>query len=189
MRSSRLFASKGKLGELSRSPVDPSITCKGRKITFDTPIVVSLLSMHHIYCEEKKAAIVERALALELGGLYVFGKPGRVVVEGLCANVQRYERDLRLLRWQKLMVMGRISGVVKPEFVGTIDDEDVELTDDMNEIPQKPFCKGGRVFSDWRQGLQECPCLGAMDRILEDLGLLELVALAQRPFSAPRFSS
>ena len=75
----------------------------------DAPIVyeVSGLAMHHIYNSEKKYCVQQYASGLR--GLYLFGKPGRVVVEGPKDVVRRYEHNIKRLRWQKCMVMGRMS--------------------------------------------------------------------------------
>jgi hypothetical protein len=122
--------------------------------------LVSGIAMHHIYCDRKKAYIVDRAQALMLGGYYVFGKPGRVVVEGERDNVLRYERDLRCLRWQKIQVMGRVEHFKRRLFI--------------EEDPSQTFC------------LIECENEDDLFRKLLAAQLNEIVVTLKRPFGAPR---
>jgi len=67
---------------------------------------ISALAMHHIYDEAKQRAIVDFASALNVRELYLFGKPGRVVVLGIPKDVRAYEQSIRRLHWQKCFVMG-----------------------------------------------------------------------------------
>ena len=69
-------------------------------------LIVTGLSMHHIYCDRKIEAIDSYASGLNLTGLYKLGKPGRVVVEGRRTNVEQYVSVVRRWRWQKIAVMG-----------------------------------------------------------------------------------
>lgn len=103
-----------------------------------SPVLVAGISMHHIYCDRKKGFIVDRAQELCLGGFYLFGKPGRVVVEGDHNKVLRYERDLRCLRWQKIQVMGRIEAMKRclEQSEGLI-----ECNDEADLIAQLNNCK------------------------------------------------
>eukprot|EP01006_Ploeotia_vitrea_P002671 TRINITY_DN108438_c0_g1_i1.p1 TRINITY_DN108438_c0_g1~~TRINITY_DN108438_c0_g1_i1.p1 ORF type:complete len:114 (+),score=9.39 TRINITY_DN108438_c0_g1_i1:95-436(+) len=65
---------------------------------------VCAMSFHHIYNKNKKRAITEWAKRLELVGIYKFGKPGRVVVEGSAPDVTQYHRAIKQLKWQKAVV-------------------------------------------------------------------------------------
>jgi hypothetical protein len=67
---------------------------------------LGLLSMHHIYCSVKRGYMEDTAQQLGLQGLYLYGKPGRVIVEGPEVAVKRYVRGVLRLRWQKCMCMG-----------------------------------------------------------------------------------
>jgi len=69
---------------------------------------ISGMAMHHIYSPHKRQCIVEFASAMDLTGVYLFGKPGRVVVEGLSVNIRKYETKMRRLRWSNMKVMGRL---------------------------------------------------------------------------------
>ena len=58
--------------------------------------------MHHIYCESKKSYIVSAAASRSgLRGVYLFGKPGRVVVEGPGTSAVLYAKKVKQLKWQK----------------------------------------------------------------------------------------
>lgn len=65
------------------------------------PHVVGL-SSHHIYNDEKKHYIILEAVNRNLSGVYLFGKPGRIVVEGNQDDVRRYSAEIRSWRWQKI---------------------------------------------------------------------------------------
>lgn len=119
-------------------------------------VLVTGIAMHHIYCESKKAFILDRAQELKLRGFYVFGKPGRVVVEGETDSVLRYERDLRCLRWQKIQVMGRAS----------YDER--------------------RLVGSSAGTLQECLNEDELFRRLAGAQLDDIVTTLKRPFGAPR---
>lgn len=90
----------------------------------------------------------------------MFGKPGRVVVEGERDDVLRYERDLRCLRWQKIQVMGRVACNERRLIVET--------------APTDSFM------------LIECESEADLFRRLLDAQLDEIVATLKRPFGAPR---
>lgn len=51
---------------------------------------------HHIYNAEKKRLIVKHAKDLILTGLYRYGKPGRVIVEGLQDDVGVYVSHIKV---------------------------------------------------------------------------------------------
>lgn len=68
-------------------------------------IDVALLHFHHIYSSKKKKAIIELTRQHNLGGLYRFGRPGRVLVEGEPAAVARYCTQIKALRWQHVTVV------------------------------------------------------------------------------------
>lgn len=51
---------------------------------------------HHIYNAEKKRLIVQHAKNLSLTGLYRYGKPGRVIVEGLQEDVRAYVQQIKV---------------------------------------------------------------------------------------------
>jgi hypothetical protein len=72
---------------------------------------VGLLAMHHIYCPTKRDHIETRALQHDLSGMYLYGKPGMVVVEGNVDAVGQYIRFIRGLRWQACVCMGRVARV------------------------------------------------------------------------------
>jgi hypothetical protein len=72
---------------------------------------VGLLAMHHIYCPTKRDHIETRALQHDLSGLYLYGKPGMVVVEGNVDAVGQYIRFIRGLRWQACVCMGRVARI------------------------------------------------------------------------------
>lgn len=63
---------------------------------------VVVLAMHHIYCQYKRRYIIELARDLDLRGCYLFGKPGRVIVEGCREAVDLYSRSIRAIRTWKL---------------------------------------------------------------------------------------
>lgn len=70
-------------------------------------LYVGLMAMHHIYCSEKKACILDSAGEYNLRGLYQFGKPGRVVIEGDEESVRKYIRAVsRCGHWQICKDMG-----------------------------------------------------------------------------------
>lgn len=63
--------------------------------------------MHHIYCTNKIGFIEGRSKEMDLVGVKLYGKPGRVIVEGDTeAAVRKYLGDVRKLRWQKIVEMG-----------------------------------------------------------------------------------
>ena len=68
---------------------------------------VGMLAMHHIYCTNKIAFIEGRSKEMDLVGVKLYGKPGRVLVEGDTeAAVRKYLGDVRKLRWSKCVEMG-----------------------------------------------------------------------------------
>lgn len=135
----------------------------------DDDVIISVMAMHHIYCEKKKGVIIDEAMVLRLGGCYAFGKPGRVIVEGRAGNVLRYERNLRGLRWQKMQVMGRIA----------VDNSVAAAVCHRSDEPGKLFC-----FQEI--GLMECESAEALSRKLCSMQLLHVAQLADRSFAAPR---
>lgn len=71
-----------------------------------TTSFITGLAMHHIYCDRKKAFMEDEARRLGLSGIFLYGKPGRVVVEGASAEtVARFASQVTGLRWQKVKVM------------------------------------------------------------------------------------
>lgn len=80
-------------------------------------VVVALLNFHHIYSGKKKKAIVGMAATHNLAGLYLFGRPGRVLVEGDAAAVSQYCTKIKSLRWQYVTVVDS-HVVAKPSFQG-----------------------------------------------------------------------
>ena len=68
-------------------------------------VLICGLSMHHIYAESKIEAIESAARSSSLTGLYLLGKPGRVVVEGRPEDVRTYVSMICRMRWQKCAVM------------------------------------------------------------------------------------
>eukprot|EP00922_Rhytidocystis_sp_ex-Travisia-forbesii_P046624 GHVS01069483.1.p1 GENE.GHVS01069483.1~~GHVS01069483.1.p1 ORF type:complete len:212 (-),score=32.37 GHVS01069483.1:450-1085(-) len=65
---------------------------------------ISVLYFHHIYNPKKRAAVKEFAVRRDLSGIYLFGKPGRVLVEGSLENVEEYVKAIKRLRWQYVAV-------------------------------------------------------------------------------------
>eukprot|EP00747_Dinoflagellata_sp_TGD_P065964 gnl/TRDRNA2_/TRDRNA2_154591_c0_seq1.p1 gnl/TRDRNA2_/TRDRNA2_154591_c0~~gnl/TRDRNA2_/TRDRNA2_154591_c0_seq1.p1 ORF type:complete len:149 (+),score=24.07 gnl/TRDRNA2_/TRDRNA2_154591_c0_seq1:64-510(+) len=61
---------------------------------------VASLYMHHIYNDQKKRFIRKEARRLGLTGLYLWGKPGRVLVEGDSRAVIEFVESVKGLRWQ-----------------------------------------------------------------------------------------
>ena len=176
-------------------------------------LTISVMSMHHIYCETKKEVIVQKAEELSLTGLFVFGKPGAVVVEGTAESIDEYERSLRRLRWQKFQVQGRCQSPLLPTFAGFIDNDDdgnrcelgvpSDVEEDIIEdpvtgelkiierkrIPYKTLGRGrwhvvgGRLF----QGFQPCGDTATLlERLREAKAPTEIVQHIARPFCALR---
>lgn len=68
---------------------------------------VGMLAMHHIYCPNKIAFIENQSANMHLAGVRLYGKPGRVIVEGDSeGTVRKYMGAVRKLRWQKCVEMG-----------------------------------------------------------------------------------
>ena len=65
-----------------------------------------LVYSHHIIADEKRAAIRQEALDLQLGGCVKHGWPGIIVVEGAEADCVEYVRRIQRFRWQHLVVRG-----------------------------------------------------------------------------------
>merc|ERR1712146_664159 len=65
-----------------------------------------LVYSHHIIADEKRAAIRQEALDLQLGGCVKHGWPGIIDVEGAEANCIEYVRRIQRFRWQHLVVRG-----------------------------------------------------------------------------------
>eukprot|EP00922_Rhytidocystis_sp_ex-Travisia-forbesii_P019133 GHVS01028378.1.p1 GENE.GHVS01028378.1~~GHVS01028378.1.p1 ORF type:complete len:212 (+),score=31.39 GHVS01028378.1:171-806(+) len=65
---------------------------------------ISVIYFHHIYNPKKKRSLKELAFRRDLSGLYLFGKPGRVLVEGSTHNVEDYVKAVKQLRWQHISV-------------------------------------------------------------------------------------
>jgi hypothetical protein len=141
--------------------------------------VVSGLAMHHIYCSEKKEAIVQFTSSANptLRGLYLFGKPGRVVIEGLEADVLTYEMKLKKMRWQKIMVMGRV--YFPGDDASTSEDEAANSGEGSNLIvPSAAGYDYSWHFDDFREVSSEAE----LHRQLMDRGLKEMVDYLNRPF-------
>jgi len=63
------------------------------------------IHFHHIYSDNKKRQIVNQAAQLGLkSGIYKFGKPGKIIIQGLKEDVDQYVSILKGLRWQKMVV-------------------------------------------------------------------------------------
>eukprot|EP00667_Euglena_gracilis_P018736 EG_transcript_19957 len=63
------------------------------------------ISSHHIYNKNKKRFILRMANKYKLTGLYKFGKPGRILIEGAPEDVKEYVKQIKSLTWQRLSVM------------------------------------------------------------------------------------
>eukprot|EP00746_Dinoflagellata_sp_MGD_P032513 gnl/MRDRNA2_/MRDRNA2_17741_c0_seq1.p1 gnl/MRDRNA2_/MRDRNA2_17741_c0~~gnl/MRDRNA2_/MRDRNA2_17741_c0_seq1.p1 ORF type:complete len:171 (-),score=24.95 gnl/MRDRNA2_/MRDRNA2_17741_c0_seq1:64-576(-) len=63
--------------------------------------------MHHIYNDKKKRFIKKRARQLQLTGLYLFGKPGRILLEGDASAVDDFLHDVKRLPWQICQVQDK----------------------------------------------------------------------------------
>lgn len=142
---------------------------------------ISGLAMHHIYDETKKAAIVGYAASHNLRGLYLFGKPGRVVVEGRTADVRQYERTIRKMRWQKCVVMGRVATA----FPASLFAEPLVRHGDCG--PPSPSIEGAAAAGyAWR--FDQFEEVASLDEFTAALLARELDALHEmlcRPFSSP----
>jgi hypothetical protein len=73
---------------------------------------IGALAMHHIYCPSKKERIHRFAAADGVTGLYLYGKPGRIVVECGADRLARYDRRVRSMHWSKYKLLGRVVRVV-----------------------------------------------------------------------------
>ncbi len=75
--------------------------------TTKVPIIphICIISSHHIYNDEKKEYIVLEATNRDLSGVYLFGKPGRIVVEGSEEAVRSYSKEVRSWPWQRCSEM------------------------------------------------------------------------------------
>jgi len=67
------------------------------------------MHFHHIYNARKKDAITSLADEHGLTGVYLFGKPGRVIIEGEEARVQQWVREIKQLRWQQAVMRVRVA--------------------------------------------------------------------------------
>eukprot|EP00759_Apiculatamorpha_spiralis_P055037 PhF_6_TR7222/c0_g1_i1/m.10791 len=115
-------------------------------------------AMHHIYAESKKESITTHANLLNLRGVYVYGKPGRVVVEGSSLHVPQYERKIIKLRWQECKVQCR-------------------YTHD---------CEMGYFEADMDQGMmKELDSVKELEAWLENRGLKCVAEDLRRPFHMP----
>eukprot|EP00759_Apiculatamorpha_spiralis_P012110 PhF_6_TR19190/c0_g1_i2/m.28222 len=70
-------------------------------------MTIMVLAMHHIYSTEKKGYIQSGVQEGNLTGVYLYGRPGRVVVEGCTREVDEYEALIRSLRWSRCCTMGK----------------------------------------------------------------------------------
>jgi hypothetical protein len=60
---------------------------------------------HHIYSDAKKRQIMHLSSQLNLkSGLVKYGKPGRLIIQGVATDVESYLASLRSLRWQQMVV-------------------------------------------------------------------------------------
>jgi hypothetical protein len=71
------------------------------------PHIVAI-SSHHIYNDEKKQYIVLEAINKNLSGVYLFGKPGRIICEGELDAVTMYSKIIRSWRWQRIAEVAEI---------------------------------------------------------------------------------
>jgi len=120
-----------------------------RSYASDSPVTteISVLAMHHIYSDEKKQCITGFAAQLGLQGLYLYGKPGRVIIEGPSRDVREYEHEIRRLKWSKCVVLGRVSEGTIPtcSFDGfhkvlTLDELLSRMpTEELRKILMRPF--------------------------------------------------
>ena len=67
--------------------------------------VMIAISSHHIYNKNKKRLIVKMAEKFKLTGMYKFGKPGRIVIEGPPYYIKEYTKALKSQKWQRLQVV------------------------------------------------------------------------------------
>ena len=65
-----------------------------------------LLYSHHLIADSKRAAVLQWALELRLGGFSKIGWPGVIICEGDEADCQEYVQRLQRLRWKQLVVRG-----------------------------------------------------------------------------------
>jgi len=66
----------------------------------------AVLYMHHIAAAQKKRFVRQKAKRGSLTGLYLFGQPGRVLVEGEAAAVDRYVQEVKSLTWMICSLQG-----------------------------------------------------------------------------------
>eukprot|EP01006_Ploeotia_vitrea_P025475 TRINITY_DN58335_c1_g2_i1.p1 TRINITY_DN58335_c1_g2~~TRINITY_DN58335_c1_g2_i1.p1 ORF type:complete len:296 (-),score=31.57 TRINITY_DN58335_c1_g2_i1:931-1818(-) len=76
----------------------------GKKKQKETVFASLALYMHHIYNKQKKIDIKAWARELNLSGMYKYGKPGSVYVEGDKEDVDEYLYRLKNLQWKTLIV-------------------------------------------------------------------------------------
>ena len=125
---------------------------------------LGLLAMHHIYCPTKRQCIVELAELRALSGLYLFGKPGRVVVEGERVAVRDYIESVRAMRWQKCAEMAPL-------------------------MESAVWLQGQRsqLFPE-QHGFIEVASEDALSRALSDWGAASVDRALKRPFGGARIA-
>jgi hypothetical protein len=112
-----------------------------------SPFHIGCLAMHHIYAESKKEEIERLSGTYNITGLYLYGKPGRVVFEGLPDDVTRYDRGVRKMHWQKCKFMGRVVVLNAVETAAT--DEQVKWERESTVVGIATECK--RIFDKFEE--------------------------------------
>jgi hypothetical protein len=105
--------------KLDIAPQPPVTTHPTDEDDKNVSMEIVVLAMHHIYSSEKKGVIEDCAHIMGITGLYLYGKPGRVIAEGESKDIAAYESEIRRLRWSRCCTMGRYPFVLpkgKPRY-------------------------------------------------------------------------
>ncbi|CAE8652378.1 unnamed protein product [Polarella glacialis] len=86
--------------------VDVQGARRSRKKPASQQLSRAVLYMHHITADWKKRWILQNAAANDLTGVCLFGKPGRVLVEGPQPIVQQYARTIEAWPWKFCSLQG-----------------------------------------------------------------------------------
>ena len=113
---------------------------------------VCIIASHHIYNSEKKEYIVLEAINRDLSGCYLFGKPGRIIVEGELSAVRSYSREIRSWRWQKIIEMADV--MPSHVWLGKSSSSTSSSSKSSNNKKQKSMMNNKKSYSSSKRNLK-----------------------------------
>lgn len=76
------------------------------KIMQELVLARKLIYSHHIIAKSKRKAIADLSRDYQLGGYAKIGWPGIIIIEGEESNCNRFIDEIKVMRWQYLVVRG-----------------------------------------------------------------------------------